>query len=945
MPSRPRILIIEDNADLQQLLRRYVTHHFPEAELSAESDGERGLTRARAEKPDVLLLDMQLPTRDGWSICRELKSDPTTRSVCILMMSAVNKSAADRAQGLELGADAFLTKPFEEDELVAQIRVLLRVKETEAQLRLYQQNLEDQLQQRAAALADSEASFRLLFEQSPDAMFVEDESGVVIEVNEAAVRLHEMPREALIGKNVLDLVPPAHREVVRRDYPKWFAGGLTKIEGYSYSSSGRIIPVEVKASRLVYGGKPALLLTVRDTTDRTNLDDRQHTTMQGLRAVVEIADELIACSDVDAVYRRAVELSRQQLGLERAAIFLSDGHRVRATFGTDMRGHVTDERSHVIPMDDLWRERFRLRSQSEPRWSLSFEPFQDWEDGHMKPRGQGWVAVTPIQTARQAVGVFCNDSAITKAPFDPVRQEIVAVFSSLLANIIERKHAEAERARLATALEQSAEAVVITDVQGTINFVNPAFERITGYTASEAIGQNPRMLKSGRVTNEVYASMWNTLGRGEVWTGHITNRRKDGRLYEAEQVISPIKSASGEITGYLAVSQDVTRAMELEQALRQSQKMESIGRLAGGIAHDFNNLLTGILGFARLVNDILGPGHECRPDMEEIIKSGERAARLTRQLLAFGHKQVIQMRPLDINGIVGRIDELLRHSLGADIELVTEEAASLPSIEADPGMIEQILMNLAVNARDAMPRGGKLYIRTSFEHVDAARIAGKPGLSPGPYVCLTVRDTGAGMKDYVKQHAFEPFFTTKDKEQGRGLGLSTVYGIVKHCRGFIELQSEAGKGTTFHIFFPSVDARPASDAIATPAPVGDGNETILVVEDEGSVRKLVVRALMERGYRVLEASHGGEALNVYQQCNGAIDLLLTDVVMPIMGGPELVAHLRELRPDLRVLYMSGYAENQHLQGVGSSTSGALILKPFTIETLSTEVRRMLDYVG
>ncbi len=942
MPIAPKILVVEDDADVQQLLIRQLAIHFPGAESAGELDGLRGLARAKEWKPDVLLLDMQLPGRDGWSICRELKSDEATRPICILMMSAVDKSATDRAKGMDLGADAFLVKPFAEEELAAQVRALLRIKETEARLRAFQQTLEDQLQQRTAALAASEARFRLLFEHSPDAMFVEDEKGTVLEANEAAARLHEVSRVSLIGKNVLDLVPPAHREVVQRDFPKWFAENMEKIEGYSYSPSGRITPVEIRARRIEYAGKPALLLNVRDTTDRAAIDERQYTTMQGLRAVVEIADELIACPDVDDVFRRAVELSRELLGLERASIFLSDGHRVRGTFGTDLRGRVTDERTHVIPMDDLWRERFRLRSQNEPRWSLSFEPFQDWEDGQMRPRGQGWVAVSPIQTARQAIGVFCNDSAITKAPFDPVRQEIVAVFSSLLANIIERKRAEVERARLATALEQSAEAVIITDVQGTINYVNPAFERITGYPLTEAIGQNPRMLKSGRVTGDVYQAMWSTLGRGEVWSGHVTNRRKDGRLYESDTVISPLKTSAGEITGYLAVSQDVTRAMDLERALQQAQKMESIGRLAGGIAHDFNNLLTGILGFARMVNESLGPGHACRPDMEEIIKSGERAARLTRQLLALGPQQVIHMRPLDINAVVGRIDDLLRHTLGAGVALAVEPGPALPSIETDPGMIEHILLNLAANARDAMPRGGTFFIRTSLEQVDAGRITGKPGVAPGPHVCLTVRDTGHGMADSVKQRAFEPFFTTKEQGQGRGLGLSTVYGIVQRCRGFIELHSAPEKGATFHIFFPAVSAGPVRELADAPADTRGGNEAILVVEDEDTVRKLAVRALSERGYRVFEARHGAEALDVYRRCDGNIDLLLTDVVMPVLDGPALAAQLREGRPDLRVLYMSGYTENHHLRGATGASSGALLVKPFTVEVLSAEVRRVLN---
>ncbi len=943
MEGAPHILIVDDDADTIFLIREHLHEHFPGALISEAHDGEEGLARVRASTPDVILMDVRMPKMDGWATCRALKADPATASIPILMMSGLHRNAPDRARGLDSGADAYLCKPFEADELVAQVRVLLRIRRHEAQLARHREELAAQLDQRTAELRASESRFRILFEHSPDAMFVESAEGIVLDANEAAARLHEMTRKELVGKSVLDLVPPGHRDVVKRDFPKWFTGGLSSYEGYSYTQSGRIVPVEIKSSRLEYDGKPALLLTVRDSTDRPHLEDRQSATTQGLRAVVEIADELIAAPDVDTVYRRAVELARERLGLERAAIFLADGQRVRATYGTDMNGQITDERSHVIPMDELWKERFRLRGLNEPRWSLSLEPLQNWRNGQMAPRGQGWVAITPIQTARKAVGVFCNDSAITKAPFDPVKQEIVAVYASLIANIIERKTAEAERALLATALEQSAESVVITDVHGTITYVNPAFETITGYSREEAIGKNPRILKSGKMDERHYDAMWKTLQGGEVWTGHITNRRKDGRLYEAEQVISPIKNHAGEITGYLAVSQDVTRAMELELALRQSQKMESIGRIAGGVAHDFNNLLTSILGFARLIRETLEADHVCRPDVEEIIKSGERAARLTRQLLAFGQKQVVQMQALNLNDVVRQMHHLLRRSIGEDVELVAQLDEQLPSVEADSGMIEQIITNLAVNARDAMSAGGVLTVQTSSVNVDEARVATQKGIAPGRYVCLAVRDTGIGMTEEVRQQIFEPFFTTKPKGQGQGLGLSTVYGIVRRCKGFIEVDSVPGKGSEFRIFFPVLDQ--AADEIASNARVAAmrGNETILVVEDEGSVRRLTVRGLTNLGYRVLEASHGGEGLHVFHRHEGRIDLVLSDVVMPIMGGPEMVEQLRKHAPDTPVMFMSGFTDDMKLSGVHMNHSAALILKPFTMEALASEIRRLLDH--
>ena len=936
------ILIVDDLADSVDLMATLLDRHFPGGRHLRAGSGAEGLAIAQREDLDLVLLDAAMPGMDGFEVCRRLKADPRTASVPVLMVSGARMEPRDRAAGLECGADGYVCKPFEIEEFVAQIRALVRLKKDEDLLRHHEQRLQQELERRTAELQASERRFRAMLENSPDAVFVEDERGIVLAANPAACRLHGLAREELVGRHVADLVPPGHREAVAREFPKWFSGELKIFEGFSYSSDGRIIPIEIKANRIEYEQKPAILLIVRDISDRQALDDRQSATVHGLRAIVDIADELIACADLDTLYRRAVELARERLGLERSAIFLSDGHYVHGTFGTDLQGRTTDERSHRLPTDETWRERFRLRTPQEPRWSLSLEYLQDWQNGSMHPRTQGWVAITPIQTAHKAVGVFCNDSAITRAPFDPVKQELVAVYGSLLANIIERRSAESERQRLARAVEQSAESVLIADLNGTITYVNPAFERITGYPRQEVLGLNPRILKSGRHDTRFYENMWNHLRRGEVWTGRITNRRKDGTFYEAEQTASPLRNAEGEVVGYLAVSQDVTRAVQMEGELRQAQKMDSIGRLAGGIAHDFNNLLTGILGFARIVLDDLPKDHGCRSDVEEIIRAGERAAKLTRQLLAFGHKQVLQIQPLDLNAIVVNMDQILRRTLGEHIELVTTTGDHLNSIEADGGLMEQVIMNLAVNARDAMPRGGKLVITTRNIVVDEVRAQRHVGAPPGPYVLLTVRDSGSGMSERVREQAFEPFFTTKEKGKGLGLGLSTVYSIVKQCRGFIELDSAVNVGTEFRIYFPSVDVKPLD--IEPPAPVAarGGSETILVVEDETTVRRLTVRYLTSLGYRVLEARNGDEALHLVRAHVGPLDLVLTDVIMPRMGGPEMVEQLRVQLPKIKVLYMSGFTEDIRMESIHVASAASLILKPFTIESLSAEVRRVLD---
>lgn len=905
-------------------------------------DDAAGLQAAQNRPPDLVILCVRTFGGRGLSACLDIGRNTQVGHIPVIVVSRSAHRVADRVRALENGADAYLAGPFEPDELLAQVRTLLRMKRSVDHLRQKHELLSAELARGASELQASEARFKTLFEHSPDPMFVEDEQGVVLDVNEAGCRLHQMTYAQLVGKNVVDLVPESERDEVSALAPGWVSGEERERVGHSYTSDGRSIPVEIKGSPIEYGGRPAALLTVRDSTARRKEIERQVLTMRGLRSIVEIADELIACQDMNALLRRAVELARERLGLERVGILRADGDTVRGTFGVDMHGNVTDERAHSIPMDDVWRERFRLREPHEHRWSFSTETLQDWKNGHMRSRGRGWVAVTPIQTASKAVGVLCNDAAITGAPFDPDKQEVVAVYCSMLANIIERKTAESESRLRATALDQSTEGIFITDLKGVISYVNPAFSRISGYSNAELIGSLTELLGSEGSGSRQAEEIWKGLQEAESWAGRIKNRRKDAKEYDADMLISTIRLPSGEKTGFLVSCRDVTREIEMEQALRQSQKMESIGRLTGGIAHDFNNLLTGILGFARLLKEALGPEHECQPDVEEIIKSGERAARLTRQLLAFGHKQVVKVQTINLNDVVTQIDQLLRRTLGERIELVTHIGSGDLFIEADAGMIEQVLMNLSVNSRDAMPDGGKLVIRTAHVVVSPEMVRGRQEVVPGNYVMLSVSDTGSGISDEVRNHIFEPFFTTKARGAGTGLGLSTVYGVVKHARGFIELESAVGVGTEFRVYFPASTAVSFDDVSRSKAMPRTGHETILLVEDESTVRRLATRDLSSLGYRVLEAGHGDEALTIYEKEGGAVDLVLTDVVMPIMGGVELVKRLRERNPDIRVLYMSGFTEDLQLNGATGGSSAPLILKPFTIEALAAEVRRVLD---
>jgi signal transduction histidine kinase/CheY-like chemotaxis protein len=391
----------------------------------------------------------------------------------------------------------------------------------------------------------------------------------------------------------------------------------------------------------------------------------------------------------------------------------------------------------------------------------------------------------------------------------------------------------------------------------------------------------------------------------------------------------------------LVVIRDVTREANLERQMWQAQKMEAVGRLAGGVAHDFNNLLTSIIGFAQLIHEQLPPDHPSARDVEEILHAGDRATRLTQQLLTFSRKQIVETHPLDPKALIMSLDKLLRQTIGEDIELVVLLDPDTPAIEADDSLLEQALVNLAINARDAMPRGGKLTLSTGAVRLDGEFCASRMDILPGEYTLITVRDTGVGMDPSVRAHLFEPFFTTKQKGKGTGLGLSIVYGVVRQFNGFVEVDTAPGEGAEFRLYFPAASAPVSVAAASAIEPVRGGEEQILIVEDEQALRQLVARILQSYGYRVLEARNGEEGLAVFLEAHPPPDLVLSDIVMPRKSGPKMVEELRSVRPDLRVLYMSGFV-GEFAGGREMQLGAPLVMKPFTAETIARHVRRALD---
>ncbi|MCX7010937.1 MAG: PAS domain S-box protein, partial [Kiritimatiellaeota bacterium] len=483
-----------------------------------------------------------------------------------------------------------------------------------------------------------------------------------------------------------------------------------------------------------------------------------------------------------------------------------------------------------------------------------------------------------------------------------------------------------------------------TDTLGAIQYVNPAFERLSGYTSTEVLGRNPRCLKSGKQDPEFYRAMWAALVAGQTWRGHFTNRRKDGSLYNVEAVVSPIHDDAGQPRYYVASSRDVTREMQLEHQFRQAQKMETIGQLAGGVAHDFNNLLQAILGFCELLlahTPQADPRHE---DVIQIQRAAERAADLTRQLLAFSRKQMIEPRVLDLNVTIAETEKMLRHIIGTEILLINHFEPTLHRIKADPIQIEQILLNLVANARDAMPQGGRMTIRTenvTFGEIEAAVL---PEVHSGAFICLSITDTGHGMSLDVQEHLFEPFFSTKGP--GIGLGLAAIYGIVQQNNGWLNVYSRLGQGSTFKVFLPAFhDAEPIATSDAAPLkqqiPRGRG-ERILLVEDTSEVRSLAAQLLQSNGYVIGVAESAQAARTVFAQASQSFDMVFSDIVLPDLIGIALADELRARQPGLPVLLCSGYSDALTRWSDIGEKGYHFIQKPYPALALLTLLRHVLD---
>ncbi|HYH65717.1 MAG TPA: PAS domain-containing protein [Urbifossiella sp.] len=748
--------------------------------------------------------------------------------------------------------------------------------------------------------------FRLLVASVKDyAIFMLDPDGRIVSWNSGAERIKGYAAAEVLGEPFARMYLPADAAggKPRRDLDAALALGKCEEEGWRPRKDGTDIWVISTVTALHEADRHVgFAVVVRDITERKQTEDAARAGEQRLRLLIHGVKG-------HAIYT-----------FDPAGLVTSWNAGAAAIYGYTAEEIVGQHRSQFYTPDEV----VGGVHQSEQDEAAATGQFSE----------EAW-------RVRKDGSWFWANGTMT-ALFDPAGA--LTGFVKVVRDLSKQKQVEDVLRLRDRAIQAVSQGILIADPKQPdtpIIYASPGFATLTGYPVEDVIGRNCRFLQGAGTDPAAVALLRDAVRDGRECTVELLNYRRDGTPFWNALYITPVRDDRGRLDYFVGVLADVTRRRRLEQALQQSQKMEAVGRLAGGVAHDFNNLLTVIAGYCDMLVLAMPAADPHRGMVIEVRQAGERAAGLTRQLLAFSRKQVIEPVVLDLNDVVAQSEKMLRRLIGEDIVVAAVLDPNLSPVRADPGQVDQVLMNLCVNARDAMPTGGRLTIETRAVVLEDGQTA-YPNLRPGRYAQLSVADTGEGMTDEVKAQIFEPFFTTKEEGKGTGLGLATVFGIVAQSNGHVGVYSELGLGTTFKILFPAVEAAPTRAAESRPSFPLRGTETVLLVEDEAGVRKVARIALQAQGYTVLEAAGGADAVLAADRHPGPIHLVVTDVVMPEMGGRQLADVLRSRHPGVRVLFMSGYTDDAVIRHGIIAHTDHFLQKPFTLLGLAKKARAVLD---
>jgi PAS domain S-box-containing protein len=783
----------------------------------------------------------------------------------------------------------------------------------------------------------------LIVEHLYDGIIVTDPAGVILEWNPAAQRMFGYTRAEALGQNVEILNRPGE------------GPALTQAIRAGMRSRGQWSgELKVRAKDGTEREVEAIVIALRDARGRTigrvsvNRDITEQRRSERIRSATFLISEAAnSTENPQELFQAIHDIVGELLPARNLYIALYDPATDTISFP-----YFVDE--HDAPYDPKRPGKGLTDYVLRTGRSLLVTPERSQElerAGLVEVIGTpslDWLGV-PLKVGERTLGVLAVQSYSPGVRYGEREQRILQFVSTQVAMAIDRKRVEEEQRRqqefLRQVIDLNPNLIFVKDWDGRFTLVNRALAELYGTSPDALVGRrdadfNPNSEEVEHFLRDDREAM--TTGRPKFILEETNTDARTGRRRWFQVIKVPLRSAEG-VPQVLGVATEITHRKELESQLRQAQKMEAVGQLAGGIAHDFNNVLTAVLGYTRLLLKEPALPTQARGDVQEIEQAARRAASLTQQLLAFSRKQMLQLTVLDVNEVVQGMRSLLRRLIGEHITLVATLDPRPMLVRADQGQLQQVIVNLSVNARDAMPAGGILTIATAAVDLGPSFVGPRPGSQAGPHILLQVTDTGMGMDAETRGRVFEPFFTTKAVGKGSGLGLATVYGIVKQSGGYIDVSSEPARGSVFTVYLPRVmDGVPASQEVPPAEPARAGGETVLLAEDETGVRSLARRALQRFGYTVLEAGNGEEALRVAREYGDPIDLLLTDVVMPEMGGRELAQILTRERPTTRVLYTSGYPDTAGLQEEVRESVVAYLPKPYTPEELAKKVREVLD---
>jgi len=937
-----RVLVLEDRpADAELILRELRRAGFAPEWQRVETEAEylAGLDPAL----DLILADYSLP-QFGALQALELVRARGLDIPFIIVSGMIGEDSAVAA--MQRGADDYLLK-----DRLARLGSAVQHALEQRQMRIEKQHVE------AALLANARLNQAVLRALTAE-IAVLDPAGTIVATNDAWVQFARDHGDALmsttgIGANYLDVCRRAadrsndqeaaivlaglqaildgQRTQFMLEYTcqtpvgqLWFLMLVTPLVGHGGAVVAHEDITGRKQAELALAERVRLAALTADVGVALTRSDTLPSILQSCAAAI--------VTHLDAAFARIWTLDEQEqmLELQASAGMYTDLDRLhrRIPVGSFTIGQIAQERQPHLTNNIIGE---------------LYLSDQEW----LKHEGIIAFAGHPLIVGDRLMGVM---ALFARNPIMPSRLNALAPVANAIALGIERKRSE-EALRhnynlLQTVIESTADAIYVKDLQGRYLMINSAGARLIGKQVEEILGRDDSMLFTID-TPQILERDSLLIANGEILMYEETEPAGTGtRTYLLTK--APYHDYHGAIIGLIVISRDITEHKRLQAQYLQAQKMESVGRLAGGVAHDFNNLLTAIIGYSELALGALPPESPACADLKEILSAAKRATDLTRQLLAFARKQIVEPRVLNLNDLIDNIDKLLRRLIGEDIELITQLDPRLGHICADAGQIEQMLVNLVVNARDAMPDGGQVVIETTQAMLDAENTSQREGILVGHYVVLSVSDTGTGMTEAVRAQIFEPFFTTKEQGRGTGLGLATCYGIVKQNGGTIEVDSEIDHGTTFSVYLPYVEAAAAAPALPihdqqTTTDLLIGTEVILLVEDEELVRAVTSRALRAQGYTVIEATDGYAALDMVEsQINLKLDLLLTDMVMPKIDGKTLADLITRVRPEIKVLFISGYTDNALLQRGWAAPDFELLQKPFSPHSLARKVRSVLD---